>query len=281
VYKMAAKRMSGDYNTGLGNSILNLGLLSAAFEICGVHQPLFMIDGDDSVVVIRRSDFKRCKVLESLFLDCGFVTKIDYANIIEHAEFCQSRIVQTDYGPVFVRNPRKVLSTGGLCPRKLENKQMRQWSAAKALCEVLLNPGVPVIRSVFLRVLFESGLSLEQADAYQFVTMNEQWRKSICDHRLFGCDSVSAASRASFALAWDMDLYEQESIECETLVWPMPKEIRLVRNRNKVVPDWWQDVEPVQQVMLDYEFHEQFENSFLYEHCWSKRAHVFVPESAG
>ncbi|APG76592.1 hypothetical protein 3 [Wenling tombus-like virus 3] len=58
-YRTKGRRMSGDYNTGLGNSILNLLILRMWMFESGIEKYHLIVDGDDSLLVIERGDVSR------------------------------------------------------------------------------------------------------------------------------------------------------------------------------------------------------------------------------
>lgn len=233
VYRMKAKRMSGDYNTALGNSVLNAAMLMSIFE-ARVSDYRLGIDGDDSIGVIERAELSKLDDLAEACLSMGHEETIEVVDTIERAEFCQSRIVYTAAGPTFVRNPWKALHLGGTSVRGLSDRQARQWAAAKALCEVYTNPGVPVISELFRRVLKESGVSLAAAQSFKFASVDEEWKKTLC--RDFVADvPVTDEARASFYLAWGIAPVDQIELERGQISWEFALE-KPCRNRPGV-PD--------------------------------------------
>lgn len=225
VYRIRGKRMSGDYNTALGNSLLNVAMMTVVFRERGVVGHM-MVDGDDSVIIIDRRNLGKLTGLASDFLSFGFVTEIEIAEEIEHAEFCQSRLVETTYGPVFVRNPRKYLSLIGQSVRNMPELTQVQWVAAKAMCDALMNPGVPVYTAVTRRVIDDSGVRIDEIEKFNFLSVDEQYKKSICNARFWTFDHVSDSARVSFERAWGMDTTEQDFWEHAPFHWGPGKGVR-------------------------------------------------------
>lgn len=103
-------RMSGDVNTALGNCILSSGMLYAYAKDTGLTIRA-MVDGDDCVAFMERSDSKRfIDGLAKWYLERGFRMKIEgpYHQLCQ-IEFCQSKLMMLDV-PIFVRNPFKAVN---------------------------------------------------------------------------------------------------------------------------------------------------------------------------
>lgn len=139
-YKVTGTRMSGDADTGCGNTIINLDALYGFFLYNGIKKYDMLVDGDDSIVIVEKGallDF-------SYFTRIGLIAKVTTTEDMFQVEFCQSRLVLADE-PVFVRNPKKVLSATRLCLRPYLHK-ISDWAASVGACELAVNPGVPVLQ---------------------------------------------------------------------------------------------------------------------------------------
>lgn len=104
-YYVKGTRMSGDYNTGLGNSLLNRAVLESWLTV----PASIMLDGDDSVIILERRDVKHLDF--SHFAKCGFTTEIALRYEMNKVEYCRRRLVLCD-PPMFVRNPLRMNSGG-------------------------------------------------------------------------------------------------------------------------------------------------------------------------
>jgi len=111
-YTVRGRRMSGDFNTALGNCALMVMMVRAAMKRLGVRKWDILDDGDDCLCIMEAGDWERVSpLLPGVFLDYGQELKIEnVARHITEVVFCQSRVVELPDGPVFVRNWRKVLS---------------------------------------------------------------------------------------------------------------------------------------------------------------------------
>lgn len=219
VYKMEGKRMSGDYNTALGNSLLNYAMMKSVFDCRGITKFNLIIDGDDSVVILEAAELRKCDNLADDFEDFGMTTEIEVAYDISQAEFCQCRIVYTKYGPCMVRNPDKSLGLMGVSPRQLDPQFAMQWQAAKALCEICSNPGVPVIQPYARKLLLGTGMTPEKAREYNFTAGDDQWKKLQTDVDLITWNEITEEARYSFWKAWGIHPLDQVLLEDAKIVW--------------------------------------------------------------
>jgi len=148
-FKTVATRMSGDQNTGLGNSVLNYAMISCVLKWCGVRANMY-IDGDDSVVVMDQCD--RNKVDAKLFGHFGMVTKSEFVDQFEHIDFCQTRPVWNGLEYILCRNPDRILSRINWLVRKQPSSIDSVYLKSVFLCESALNEGLPVMGPLFSRL---------------------------------------------------------------------------------------------------------------------------------
>lgn len=140
-YKVEGTRMSGDYNTGLGNSILNRLVLESFVR--GLKHEI-LLDGDDSIVIIEYDDLNKLDL--SHFGRMGFETKCEVYDDIQHIDYCQKRLVFSN-PPTMVRNPVRMLSNMAVCLKRYLPKSYIGWVKSVYDCERLGNPGIPICRS--------------------------------------------------------------------------------------------------------------------------------------
>lgn len=136
-YKVNGTRMSGDYNTGLGNSLINRATIESA--VAGVKHEL-MVDGDDSVLILEARDLGCFDV--DHFRRFGFKTKIFYKTKINEVEYCRARLVSSV--PVMCRDPLRVFSNMGTALRYYGPVGMFYWLNAVFACEYASNPNMPI-----------------------------------------------------------------------------------------------------------------------------------------
>jgi len=141
-YTAHGTRMSGDYDTGCGNSVINGDALFGFLHLCGISKYEIMLDGDDSIVIIEQADREKLDLRH--FADLGFETKCEVTADINKVEFCRSRLVRYPY-PLFVRDPRRTISSMMLCLKQMPPRDVKPWLAAVGACELACNNGVPII----------------------------------------------------------------------------------------------------------------------------------------
>lgn len=200
-YRARGTRMSGDPDTACGNSIVNAEALHAFLVESGVSKYDFLLDGDDSVVIVESADKHRLDF--TLFGRLGFQTKYEVVDDLDEVEFCQSKIVLADR-PVMVRNPARAMSHAAVSRRPYSNHQWHHWLAAVGSCEVASNLGVPILQ--------EYGAQLRRLSREHLVDDDFKFRYEMYDHRVTE-RPVTEDARLSFALAWGVDPATQRVIE--------------------------------------------------------------------
>lgn len=145
-YKVKATRMSGEFDTALGNTMLNFAVIKYCMGKIKFH---LMVDGDDSVVTMERRDLDEFKARFHLFDKLGFVTKVQYAFEPSQVEFCQCKYVD---GPVpyFCRDPIKIISSLTIACREFKTPR---YLGGVAAGELHLYNGSPVITPLLKSLL--------------------------------------------------------------------------------------------------------------------------------
>jgi len=232
-YHVTAKRMSGDLNTALGNSVLNWGILQSFVDLHRLDASIFL-DGDDSVMVLERCE------LPDLVGHCakfGMTTEVIVVHDIHEAEFCQSRIVYTKMGPVMVRNPWKTLDVLTKCPRKVEPEwRAKGVLAATALGELMQAPGIPVIS------VAAAAMARYAGETPIFITPDE-WGRFDVYRTTALVEQVDDTARLEMELAWGMTISEQLALEAYYRQFDrVGAPIRFPHQRQRVLEfDIWDD----------------------------------------
>lgn len=143
-YTVTGTRMSGDFNTALGNTLINYALLERFTR--GVYTRL-LVDGDDSVVIVERRDLSKLVGNFGVFLDFGFNTKCKISEW-DKVEYCQARLVEVKGGYMFLRNPAKILSNLNVNLVDYHDKAINRYVAGVALGELHQVRGVPYLTRV-------------------------------------------------------------------------------------------------------------------------------------
>lgn len=144
-YKVLGTRMSGDFDTGLGNSLLNFLVLSAGLEEVGIQNYHIYIDGDDSLLFMSETELYKLDNLN--FNVLGFETTMAVKDLIT-AEFCKTKLIRCD-PPVMVRDPVRIISHLQVCLKEYGEATYPEIWQGKLICEYWANQGVPYLMKFF------------------------------------------------------------------------------------------------------------------------------------
>jgi len=150
--KIIGKRMSGDVNTALGNTLLMCSMMLALR--CKLNVDFeFINDGDDGVIICEHSTHQR--LLQAIYPHClqfGFnmVCEAPVANL-EQIEFCQSRPVALSLNEyIMVRNIENSFDKDCTSMLPLNNEKFaRKWMRSVGECGLKLTSGIPVLQKYY------------------------------------------------------------------------------------------------------------------------------------
>ncbi|QKN22716.1 RNA-dependent RNA polymerase [Erysiphe necator associated tombus-like virus 1] len=138
-YKVTGTRMSGDFDTGLGNSIINHMVLTTVFRKVKHH---LLLDGDDSVLIMEKRDYGRVDMAD--FERLGFNTKVEVVERLSDVEFCRAKLLNLD-PPRFARDPVRALSNMTVSFKTYPNAGVARYLAGLGVGEASASNGVPII----------------------------------------------------------------------------------------------------------------------------------------
>lgn len=201
-------RMSGDFNTALGNNIINAIVMLGALDARGLlSSSAMLLDGDDSVLSVLQDQFDQTAA--SYFLEMGLTTKIEERNTaIEGIQFCQSRPVETGSGWRMVRDYRRVLSRLPYTIRSYQGKAWLEYAAAVAHCERVMSAGVPVL-SAISKALDRQLPTLKFRDSF----LDSKMLYKLGRERITEDDTVTDTARVSYAAAFGISTHQQVELE--------------------------------------------------------------------
>jgi hypothetical protein len=246
-------RASGDFNTGMGNSLL---MLCAVVGVLRRRRVRFdvLCDGDNSLVFCERVDLG-CVLRnfsQDVLSDSGHEMTLESpVTSLEAVRFgqCAPVFLGHGLGYTMVREPAKVMSTMCSSHRWLrEPKFGRRWLSGVARCELSLARGLPVLQSFALKVLSTVGVSdkaLPSAALADYFVIGA-W--------LAGPESAirpTSECRASFERAFGLTPDEQVALENSPVTIGFPDRIR---------QGWW----PSDWTEADPGFFEPWVDA----HCW-------------
>lgn len=210
-YRTRNTRMSGDQNTGCGNSLINFVMTLAMMESLGIRYCVY-IDGDDFIIIVERSDSHLVK--PEWYAQFGMVTKLEAkTSTIEHIEFCQTRPVFDGVSYTMVRNPRRMLARLQWCVGTKNPRHAANYLTSLGKCMIALGMGLPVEQYV--------GLTLSQIGG-RYITTNLHHRANIMPMRpiVARISTPTLATRLSYEVAWDYSIPEQLQLETMTICDP-------------------------------------------------------------
>lgn len=228
-YKVKGGRMSGDMNTGIGNTIIMLFIFiffcsylnsksgnNGGFYVSDTFYQWdgkweFLCDGDDSVFMTNQWNLAAFQSqFPSFAADLGFKMEVEEPVYrFEHVDFCQSRPIQVGSDWILVRKPRKALS-GALCAKRpLRNmKEIRQHLWAVGKCELSLGAGVPIMQA-FAEACIRNGSKTKAFDSVRHEMSYRYWYLDT-DVQV---KPISVASRVSYEAAFGIPIAIQVYLE--------------------------------------------------------------------
>lgn len=198
-YKVRGTRMSGDYDTALGNTMINYVVLTSWLRNIKHHM---LIDGDDSVIIVERKEIGPT-VLDELREHChnmGFNTELSMTMVPEEVEFCQSKLIPTN-PPRFGRNPRRAMSNYNTTITDYDGDARLRYLAGVGQGELAASAGVPIMQA----------FAVAMARAHARPMYIEELAKAYGPAAL--PMNISNEVREYYSMQWGVTPYEQLMIE--------------------------------------------------------------------
>jgi len=229
-YNTTATRMSGDPDTGCGNTIVNADCLWGFLHLSGVNKFDIILDGDDSIVFVEANDVSKLDF--TIFGRLGFDTKHEIVDDITQAEFCQCRLVRGNKNNM-MRNPMRVLSNTACSRRKYADVSWPAWIAANGHCELSTNTGMPILQSF--------GSSLIKLSRKRLFDDQNEYRK--LDVPLVE-SQITTQARMDVYTGWGIPPYVQElmeAIDWTSYSYIQPSERTQVYTKQSLTTSdsWW------------------------------------------
>jgi len=207
-WKTKGGRMSGDFNTALGNSLINTLIYLAWAEEHGVlSDPNYcqQVDGDDSWLLCRTTV---ADPAPSDFTKYGMTTKLEgTAHIPEGVGFCQSKPVQLEDGWMMCRDYKRVLARLPYTVKNLPSKTWPRYARGVSECEKILGQGVPVLDAI------QQGLCREFCQYTPLYFAEDERQLESLKGISNPARTITARARVSYAMAWDISPSTQETLE--------------------------------------------------------------------
>lgn len=155
-YKVKGNRMSGDYNTGMGNCLLVAGMTEEFLRSLKLDRWDYFADSDDCLVFVERHELKRLlETVTPYFLEFGQEVRIEkVAHEYWDVNHCQASPLATAGGVRMIRDWRKVVSQA-FCGYNHYHQPKGGMRVMKSVaqCELILNAGVPILQPLSQRIL--------------------------------------------------------------------------------------------------------------------------------
>lgn len=185
-YRARATRMSGDADTGLGNTIINLDVIYGWLLANGVDKYDMLVDGDDSWVIIEDQEMDN-----RYFSHMGFVTKVKSSLNTDDLQFCQQKLSMEPVS--FVRNPQRILAHSSLCRRTYHMSQYPRWLTAVGMCELALGGGIPFVQEYAKKLITGNNPLYDEDIRFKMMDLEPKEKKVTLSareqqYRLFGLD---------------------------------------------------------------------------------------------
>lgn len=142
-------RASGDFNTGMGNSLVMLAVVGGVMSQMGPVKWDTLVDGDNALIFISGQSSGRVYdnfARVALEVSGHEMTLEAPTRVVEEVRFGQSAPIRVDGAWVMVRDWRKVIShsTSSHCYLR-EARFAPEYLRSVALCEGFLGSGVPIL----------------------------------------------------------------------------------------------------------------------------------------
>jgi hypothetical protein len=151
-YEVEGVRMSGDFNTGLGNIIVMLCLLYLLLDDLDIKKADVINNGDDVAIFLEAGDAAGFRAaMPGFFLSAGFTMKVEPSvHDIRRLEFCQMRPLVIDQRPLMVRNPKRALSRDTVFLHNMRSERIaRTIINARGVGGASLYGSVPVLSALY------------------------------------------------------------------------------------------------------------------------------------
>lgn len=227
-FKKYGSRVSGDYTTSDGNSLINYMMLRSYLNYLKIDKGYIFVNGDDSMIIIEQDKTPELSTLD-YFNQFGMECECDrIANIFEQINFCQANPVIINGKYRFVKEPFRTMSRCTVCPSQY-SKSLDRYLAGIGLCELASNVGVPILQAWSLRLLFDSGFTKPLGSIDKTYSL-------YVDEELIKINPISNETRQSFFNAFNITIKEQIDLEEVILAGQStrnPKLVNFIEKYNK------------------------------------------------
>jgi len=219
-YSREGCRASGDFNTGLGNTLIMGSAVDATLQLASEHlgqfRATYLADGDNALLFVERRVAGDLRASFAAFMSqvCGHEMTVEKpVDLLEEITFGQCKPCYNGERYTMVRHPFKTLSYAFSGYRHY-NQRAFTGPLLKAVCqaELALANGIPLLEAYFAGALRKLSSYRDLKDPSDFLEERLRWGLGsyTSSGKLRGC---TAASRVSFEKAWGIGVEEQLVLE--------------------------------------------------------------------
>lgn len=166
-YKVLGTRLSGEFTTSEGNSVMNYAMLITWLQASGISNARVHVNGDDSVVIMEYSEIPKL-LPYSFFNNFNMETEEDRkVTDFRLISYCQAQPIRVLRDGSFVwymvKEPNRTLSR----IQYSDDRYLSIWQrylTGVGLCELATNSGVPIMQSLSLVLISQSVKPLGSVD---------------------------------------------------------------------------------------------------------------------
>jgi hypothetical protein len=168
-YKVKGTRLSGEYTTSEGNTVMNYLMLITWLKCSGIEHARVHVNGDDSVIIVENSVKHKLLPLD-FFRNFNMETEQDrIVYDFRQISYCQTQPIRvTKEGNLtwyMVKEPARSLSRMQYADSRYA-KIMKRYLTGVGLCELAVSSGVPITQQLSLLLASLSNKPLGSVDKY-------------------------------------------------------------------------------------------------------------------
>nr|QKW91258.1 replication associated protein [Sclerotinia sclerotiorum umbra-like virus 2] len=223
-YEREGCRASGDFNTGLGNTLImgsavEAGLRLAVTEL-GMFKATYLADGDNALLFVDRTVAERLRTNFARYISsvCGHEMTVEKpVDVLEHITFGQCKPCFNGKEYVMVRHPLKTLSYAFSGYRHYDQPKFTG-PLLKAVCqaELSLSRGIPLLEAYFAKALAKLASYRDLKDPTSFLEERLKYGHHSIPFKAgehYWYKGCTEAARSSFAESWGICVEEQLLLE--------------------------------------------------------------------
>jgi len=225
-YSVLGGRSSGEMTTALGNNASMACMLNSFGQhFFGPGKYDFVLDGDDSLF-FHVGEAVEIDGITEFFREFGMTMKVDaYTTDIYEVDYCQSKIVDVEGFPTFVRNFETVLSKSMCSPKFSDIKGRPKLLKTIALGELSQCYGLPILDPFFRALIrvaekYMSQRGLKDGGVIHNFDFPYRLEGSLpMGWKTLRSSSIYESTRRSFAKTFKISVESQLKLEAEIAVY--------------------------------------------------------------